>query len=83
MGLNPHTRPMAVLNNEVHFKPDLTYFLEVKLSYSTQGHIIATPKKGNGSGDLANLLNGDAFIRLPRGKDVFEKGEIFPVYMYR
>jgi len=83
IGLLPLDRPMAVLNQDVTFNPDLTYFLEVKLSYSTEGQIIATPKKGNGSGDLANLLNGDAFIKLPRGKNEFRKGEVYPVYNYR
>lgn len=83
VGLSPHDRPKAVLNEDIAFKPDLTYFLEVKLSYDNQGHIIATPKKGNGSGDLANLLNGDAFIRLPQDKTEFKKGEVYSIYRYR
>ena len=74
---------MAVLDGEVTFKPDLTYFLEVKLAYSQEGHLLAQPVKGNGSGDLANLVDADAFIVLPRGRDQFFKGEVHPVIFYR
>ncbi|MEL6834300.1 MAG: molybdopterin molybdotransferase MoeA [Bacteroidota bacterium] len=77
------SRPHAILQADVAFKPDLTYFLEVALSYNEQGQILAQPKKGHGSGDLANLLRGDAFICLPRGKDHFVAGEIYPLYFYR
>ena len=83
IGLTLQNRPMAVLNEDVVFKPDLTYFLEVKISYNNQGQVIATPKKGNGSGDLANLLNGDAFIRLPQGKTEFKEGDVYSIYRYR
>ncbi len=82
-GLSAMTRPMGVLSEEVIFKPDLTYFLEVKLEYSPKGQILATPMKGNGSGDLANLLNGDAFIQLPRGQNIYPKGGVHPVFVYR
>ncbi len=75
--------PFAVLQEDVFFKPDLTYYLEVKISYSSDGKILATPKKGNGSGDLANLSNADAFMELPRGRNDFSAGEVFPIYWYR
>ena len=83
LGLGPETRPNAVLTDNIIFKPDLTYFHEVSLRYDINGQILAKPEKGNGSGDLANLINGDAFIRIPRGKEVFEKGEVYPIYIYR
>lgn len=73
----------ALLEEDVHFAPDLTYFLEVKIRYSKEAKILALPKKGNGSGDLANLKEGDAFIELPRGKDVFLAGEAYPIFRYR
>lgn len=75
--------PKAVLNDNVLFKPDLTYFLEVKLSYSQKGKLLANPVKGNGSGDLANLVDADAFIVLPRGREEFKKGEVHPLIFYR
>lgn len=73
----------AELGADVHFKPDLKYFLEVRLSSSPNGQLIAQPVKGNGSGDLANLVDADAFIQLPRGRDDFPAGEVFPILRYR
>ncbi|MEO0777725.1 MAG: molybdopterin molybdotransferase MoeA [Bacteroidota bacterium] len=75
--------PSAVLQEEVYFKPDLTYFLEVSTSYDERGRILAQPQRGNGSGDLANLVDADAFIELPRGREVYAAGEVFPIYYYR
>lgn len=83
MQATPQALPCAVLGEEVQFKPDLTYFLEVKLHYSEKGQLIGTPAKGNGSGDLANLVDADAFIQLPRGKRLFQKGEVYPIILYR
>jgi molybdopterin molybdotransferase len=76
-------RPQAMLAKDVVFKPDLTYFLEVKLNYNDQGQILATPMQGNGSGDFANLTGADAFIELPRGKDLYKAGEVYDIYLYR
>jgi molybdopterin molybdotransferase len=75
--------PWAELVEDVHFKPDLTYFLEVKIVFHPSGKIKAYPIKGNGSGDLANLVDADAFIQLPSGRNDFLKGEIFPFIAYR
>jgi molybdopterin molybdotransferase len=72
----------AILTKNVTFKPSLTYFLQVKLN-SRFGHLIATPITGNGSGDLASLVNADAFIKLPNDKSEFKKGEVFPILKYR
>ncbi|MFZ4426471.1 MAG: molybdopterin molybdotransferase MoeA [Saprospiraceae bacterium] len=79
----PIPRPLAVLTHDVPFKPDLTYFPEVRLSYSAQGQILATPVIGNGSGDFSNLAEAEAFIELPRGKNLYRAGEVYPVYLYR
>ncbi|WP_218598121.1 molybdopterin molybdotransferase MoeA [Polaribacter sp. NJDZ03] len=72
----------AILNVDVSFKPNLTYFLQVKLE-NNNGQIIATPINGNGSGDLASLVKTDAFIQLPNDKTEFKKGAIFPIIRYR
>ena len=74
--------PTARLVRDVVFKPDLTYFLEVKLHYDEKGNLGAEPAKGNGSGDLANLVNADAFIELPQGREKFDAGESFPCYPF-
>ncbi len=81
--INQLQTPHAVLGADVHFKPDLTYFLEVKLQFSPTGEIIAMPVKGNGSGDLANLVDADAFIELPKGRNDYHKGEKYPILTYR
>ena len=73
----------AALSQDYTFKPDLTYFLQVKISYSEKGQVIATPFTGNGSGDLANLTNADGFLELSRGKEIFKKGEFFSFVSYR
>ena len=72
----------AILNVDVSFKPNLTYFLQVKLE-NNNGQIIATPINGNGSGDLASLVKTDAFIQLPHDKTEFKKGAVFPIIRYR
>jgi molybdopterin molybdotransferase len=68
--------------SEVVFKPELTYFLQVKLHYKF-GHLIATPINSNGSGDLASLVKTDAFIHLPSDKSEFKIGENYPITRYR
>ena len=72
----------AILSKDVTFKPNLTYFLQVKLS-NRFGQLIATPINGNGSGDLASLVETDAFIQLSANQDEFKKGEVFPIIEYR
>ncbi|WP_298949507.1 molybdopterin molybdotransferase MoeA [uncultured Polaribacter sp.] len=73
----------AILKEDVTFKPNLTYFLQVQLS-DKFGHLLATPIQGNGSGDLASLVNADAFIQLPKTeKSLFRQGDNFPIIRYR
>jgi molybdopterin molybdotransferase len=72
----------AILAEDVIFKPNLAYFLQVQLSYRF-GHLIATPIAGNGSGDLASLVQTDAFVQLPATQTEFKKGEVFKIIRYR
>ncbi len=73
----------AILAHDIKFKPNLTYFLQVKLSYRF-GHLIATPIKGNGSGDLASLVAADGFIEIPKTTQIeFKSGSTFPVIRYK
>ncbi len=74
---------MAELVEDFTFKPELTFFLQVKLSYSLNGKILASPVEGHGSGDLANLVEADAFLELPLERSLFKKGEVFKVFVYR
>jgi molybdopterin molybdotransferase len=73
----------AELAQDFNFKPDLTFFLQVKLQYNLDGKILAKPIEGHGSGDLANLADADAFIELPKEKTSFKKGESYKIYIYR
>ncbi|MCL7752864.1 molybdopterin molybdotransferase MoeA [Polaribacter sp. Z022] len=73
----------AILGEDVSFKPNLEYFLQVRLE-SKFGHLVAFPIKGNGSGDLASLVKTDAFIQLPKKEEIlFKKGEVFNIIRYR
>jgi molybdopterin molybdotransferase len=73
----------ATLSEDFTFKPDLTYFLQVRVQANEKGALLATPIVGNGSGDLANLGDADAFLELPRGRNHFHRGEAFPLIPYR
>ena len=72
----------AILGEDFTFKPDLTYFLQVRLE-NKKGLLVAIPVMGKGSGDLANLANADAFLELPHDQTDFKTGEIFPLIIYR
>lgn len=81
--MQPFENQYAVLEEDFFFKPDLTYFLQVKLSGRPDGTTGAWPVTGRGSGDLANLAAADAFLELPAGRQEFKKGEGFPLFNYR
>jgi molybdopterin molybdotransferase len=72
----------AILAEDVKFKPNLAYFLQVKLE-NKKGQLMAYPISGNGSGDLASLLKAAAFIQLPSGTVEFKKGAVYPIIKYR
>lgn len=72
----------VILGEDVSFKPQLTYFLQVRIDIKF-GHLVAFPIKGNGSGDLASLVQADGFIELPEEQTEFKKGETFSFIRYR
>ncbi len=72
----------VVLKQDITFKPNLTYFLQVKVE-NNKGEQFAYPVKGNGSGDLVSLVEADGFIQLPKDKTIFKKGEIVTFIRYR
>lgn len=83
LGLKSENLPHAILEKDVTFTPDLTYFVQVKIRFDSEGRILAMPVEGHGSGDLANLVDADAFMELPQGKDIYSKGEVYPLLIYR
>jgi molybdopterin molybdotransferase len=72
----------VILGEDVSFKPKMTYFLQVKLEHKF-GHLVALPMQGNGSGDLASLVQTDGFMQLPSDQTDFKKGKVFPIICYR
>ena len=81
-GIDFQNQNKAILDNDFSFKPELTYFLQVRVE-NKNGKVYAKPIVGKGSGDLANLADADAFIELPDNKYNFKKGEVFPLIEYR
>jgi len=82
VGINYENKNQAILAEDYFFKPDLTYFLQVKVT-KEDGKVFATPITGRGSADLANLVDSDAFLELPDDRSNFTKGEVFPLITYR
>jgi len=83
LGLPAATQERAVLAEDFEFKPNLTYFLQVRVACSDTAQLMAWPLAGKGSGDLANLVDADAFLELPQERSVFSAGEVFPLWRYR
>ncbi|MEM6765047.1 MAG: molybdopterin molybdotransferase MoeA [Bacteroidota bacterium] len=83
IGTAPAKPLFANLKAPIPFKPELTYFAQVVLESDEYGTLWALPMEGHGSGDLANLVDTDAFIELPMGKHLYEEGEVFRVFRYR
>ncbi|MEA5461037.1 molybdopterin molybdotransferase MoeA [Arcicella sp. LKC2W] len=73
---------VVVLDKDVSFKPNLTYFVPVK-TYFQDGRLMATPFEGSGSADFANLTDCDGFVELPADSQVFKKGEFFEFVRFR
>ncbi|MEO1053330.1 MAG: molybdopterin molybdotransferase MoeA [Bacteroidota bacterium] len=74
---------LAVLKADFNFPPELTYYLQVKVSRHDETTVYAEPVDGRGSGDLANLIEADAFLELPAAQSEFKAGQVFPLIPYR
>lgn len=83
LGLPTPSPLFAQLTEDVTYRKDLTYFLQVKLSSGEDGSLYAQPMEGHGSGDFANMTEADGFLELPAEKSFFRKGEVYRVYWYR
>ncbi len=83
LGIRKRDKLMAQLTANYSFEKKLTYFLQVKVNINDDGIIKATPVKGKGSSDLANLCRGDGFVELPEDRDHFKAGESYPLFLYR
>ncbi|MEP3388836.1 MAG: molybdopterin molybdotransferase MoeA [Reichenbachiella sp.] len=72
----------ALLKENVTFKPDLGYFIQVRSVIGINGLIEAYPETGNGSGDLANLAKSDAFLFLPPGEQLYKSENSYEYYSF-
>ena len=82
MGIDSAPLKYAILDSDFKFEPELKYFLQVQLTYAADGRLLAKPVEGNGSGDFANLADTDAFMELPLEKSQFNKGEVYPIWIF-
>jgi molybdopterin molybdotransferase len=72
----------AVLTEDVAFKPDLTWFLPVRLQSDIDGLVRAQPVFTNTSGDFASLAGTDGYVELARDLTNFPKGSPVPVHRW-
>ncbi|RFZ94094.1 molybdopterin molybdenumtransferase MoeA [Mucilaginibacter conchicola] len=82
LGLPKELPVYARLSNDFTFTVPLQFFLQVKLNFTNDGILMATPIEGNGSGDFANLADADAFIELTAEQSNFKAGEVFHVWKF-
>jgi len=80
-GVRESAATTALLAEAVDFKPDLSWFLPVKIAVSAAGLQVATPRPTNTSGDFIGLRDTDGFVELSRGHDHYPAG--FAANLYR
>lgn len=73
----------ACLTENVIFRKPLTNFTPVKISFSREGKMLATPLKIKNSGEFTALAMSDGFIELPKDQDHFKTGEAFRFFPWR
>ena len=80
LGQNPADDVLAVLAQDVTFKPMLTNFLPVKVHTSEAGVLQATPVPTNTSGDFSALSGTDGYVELERERTQFDAGTVVPFH---
>lgn len=79
LGLGPREYQFVELATDIPFRPDLTHFDRVMIRQNPDaGTLLAHSVKNAGSGDAASLLRANGLVILPRGKDLFRTGEVYP-----
>ena len=71
------------ISEETYFKSSLTYFMQAKVHQTIEGQLVAKPYPGNGSGDLTNLCEINAFVELPQEDEKFTTNKLYDVYFTR
>jgi len=81
-GATPVPPRTVALATPVVFKPNLAYFLPVKLSSGPRAELLGTPDPSNTSGDFAGLVGTDGFVELPAGQTDFPAGTLAPFWSW-
>ena len=78
-GETPPPQSFANLSEDVTFKPNLTYFVPVRVVTSAAGHSVAMPVRTNTSGDFAALAGTTGYVELAMSQSVFRAGTTLPL----
>ena len=79
-GLGPTSPRRAVLTAPVTFKPQLAYFVPVRIGSGDGGELQAAPDPSNTSGDFSGLVGTDGFLELPAEPAEFPAGTVAPFW---
>ena len=81
-GHHPLQRQSAILEEDVRFAADLTYFLPVRLICDEEGVNRATPVPTNTSGDFTALSGTHGYVELAQTRELFEAGSAVPLHRW-
>lgn len=81
-GRPPGPPEYASLAEEVTFRPELTWFLPVRLDSHPDGQVRAWPVLTNTSGDFASLGGTDGYVELARERSRFPQGTAVPLHRW-
>lgn len=81
-GRKPRNGEFALLTEDVTFKPDLTWFLPVRLLHDVDGVLRARPAPTNTSGDFMGLAGTDGYVELARKESRFPQGCPVPLHRW-
>jgi molybdopterin molybdotransferase len=73
----------AELASEFNFAKKLTYFLPVRLEFTSNGMLKAHPLKIKNSGEFSALAGSDGFLELPKDESVFPVGATYRFHPWR
>lgn len=73
---------VTALAAPVNFKPNLAYFMPVKLRAGPRAELLAHPDPSNTSGDFAGLVETDGFVELPPHPAEFPAGTTAPFWKW-
>jgi molybdopterin molybdotransferase len=72
----------ALLAEAVTFRPELTWFLPVRLLHGDDGRPRAQPVPTNTSGDFASLAGTDGYVELARDRSQFPPDTAVPLHRW-